>query len=90
MAMNSCIIKTATPEVYESWKQKVLDDNFNLESFKQEFIQASIKIKGKSITNTEKIKLLKNILQDIKLEMGEDIYEIVKPDIDEIITALDT
>jgi hypothetical protein len=38
MAMNSCIIKTATPEVYESWKQKVLDDNFNLESFKQEFI----------------------------------------------------
>jgi hypothetical protein len=34
MAITSCILKTANPAVYQAWKQKILDENFNAESFK--------------------------------------------------------
>lgn len=90
MATSSCIIKMTAPEVYEGWKKKFLVKDFDLEAVMQELIESQIKIKHKSATPSEKVRLLKNIIQDVVLQYGERGNVLMQQRVEPIIAALDT
>ena len=86
MSGNACRIKFSNPEVYDSWKTHFLtsDEWNNPDIFKN----AKIYIKGRDLTVSERITLLKSIQEEIRVE-GEE-SGLSPEDVQETVEFLDS